>query len=496
MSTIKNKNALVIGAGLAGLATAIRLNKEGFDVEILEKNNTSGGRLNIFEKDGYRFDLGPTFFSMSYILDEFIKETGIDLKLEMEPLDPLYTVRFRDDKRTFPIYRDHKKLAALFKDIEPDFEQKLDSYLKNTGHLFHGTFDLVVNRNFNTFAQYIFALMSSPMKHLPKLWRSFWDEVCTRFESDEARQIISLVAFFLGGTPFDTPAIYTLLSYTEFEHDGYHGIKGGMYQMVQSIEKIIIDKGIKINYNTEVKQLIEDTSGKVSACVDQNNKEWKADVFVVNSDAALFRGQVLKRKKYAEHKLRKMRWTMAPFTMYIGIKGEVENLELHNYFLGNNYKEYANTLFTKSFKDDQAYYYVNVPSMHNKNAAPEGCTSLFFLCPVPDLRFKASWDDKEAFAEKIIADFEKQMGVSISDRIETKTIMSPEVWKSRFNLYEGSGLGLAHNLGQMAWFRPKNRDEKYKNLYYTGASTIPGTGLPMVLISSKLTCEQIVKHHG
>ncbi|MFB6343810.1 phytoene desaturase family protein [Saccharicrinis sp. FJH62] len=491
-----SKKVLIVGSGLAGLASALRLASKGYDVKILEKNSRAGGRLNRLEVDGFRFDTGPTFFSMSYVLKEFEKDTGVQLDVELFPLDPLYTVRFRNEKAVYKLYKDPQKMIESIGHLEPDFEKKYIKYLEDTGELFHDTFDVIVKRNFNSFLAYAIGLLRVPPKHLPKLRRSFWEEVDRRFESKEIKQIFSLVSFFLGGTPFDTPALYSILSYSEFKHDGYFGIKGGMYALVEAIEKELRKLNVEIVYNSEIVDYQANGSRNLHGFVDQNGKAWEADLMIVNSDAAAFRGQVFKRSGFSEEKLVKKQWTMAPFTIYVGIEGEVPGLEKHNYFLGQDFRDYADTVFTSAFNGEQPYYYVNVPSMSDPTAAPEGHQALFFLCPVPDLRFKNDWTDEEQFADRIIDDFVKQTGYDIRPHIKTRTIYSPEEWERQFNLFRGSGLGLGHKISQMAWMRPANRDEKFRNVFYTGASTIPGTGLPMTLISSALTVEQIDKRYG
>lgn len=490
------KNVLIVGSGLAGLSSALRLAKKGYKVTILEKNNTLGGRLNRLEKDGFRFDTGPTFFSMSYVLDEFMRDTDTKLDLELFPLDPLYSVRFRDRDEVINLYKDPEKMVASLSRFEPDFEKKYKKYLEDTGELFHDTFDVIVKRNFNSFAEYATALARVPMKHLPMAARNFWSEVNRRFESDELKQIFSLVAFFLGGTPFDTPALYTILSYSEFKHDGYYGIKGGMYALVEAIAKELRKYDVSVAFNTEVVDYVTCDSKIVGGFVDNWGKVWEADIMLVNADAAVFRGKIFGRKKFQPAKLDKKRWSMAPFTIYLGIEGEVPNLEKHNYFLGRDFSDYANTVFTSEFSGDHPYYYVNVPSMADPTAAPEGHQALFFLCPVPDLRYKKEWTDAEPFADRIIEDFSKRVGYDIKNRIKSRTVYSPVDWEKQYNLYKGSGLGLGHNIAQMAWLRPANRDEKFENVFYSGASTIPGTGLPMTLISSALTVEQIEKRYG
>jgi len=230
--------------------------------------------------------------------------------------------------------------------------------------------------------------------------------------------------------------------------------------------------------------------------IDSEGKKWTADLFLINSDAAGFRHQVFKRNAFTEKKLDKMKWTLAPFTIYLGVKGKIEGLEHHNYFLGSNFEEYASKIFKNSISLDKPYYYVNVNSKFNPEMAPEGHENLFILCPVPDLRFKPDWSDKEKLAENIISDLSERSGFDIKKNLVSKTILDPIDWGSAFNLYKGSGLGLAHDLNQIGYFRPKNSDEKYDNVYYTGASTIPGTGLPMTVISSRLVTERISSDHG
>ena len=186
-----------------------------------------------------------------------------------------------------------------------------------------------------------------------------------------------------------------------------------------------------------------------------------------------------------------MRWTMAPLTIYLGIKGKIPDIYHHNYFLGPNFRDYANNLFKNKVSLEKPYYYVNVLSRHNPESAPEGCESLFILVPVPDLRYRPDWSDRDEIVDSILQDLSERIGFDLPGNLMSKTVLSPVEWQNMFNLYRGSGLGLGHNMGQMGYLRPSNRDEVFNNLFYTGASTTPGTGLPMVVISSKLTVEQM-----
>lgn len=487
------KNITIVGAGLGGLSTALRLSNKGHNITILEKNFQAGGRLNQIKKDGFTFDTGPSFFSMSYEFLELFKEAKMETPFEYIELDPLYTVNFGDDPKSYKLHKDIKKLAEQFEGIEPDFEEKMEKYLAKCSGLFHDTVDIVIKQNFDSLLHYIKALLSVNPKHLPVLFRKFNQQVNRYFDSNEARQIVSLVAFFLGRTPFDTSGIYTLLSYTEFKHDGYYNVKGGMYKIVEGLVNELISRNVKFEYNTEIVNY-HATGNQLISLEDSNGNIWAADTFVINADAAVFRGKVFNREKFSIPNLDKKEWTMGYLTMYIGVDTKLPNVHHHNYFIGNNFSDYAEDVYKNPDRLQKPYYYVNVLSRHNNDCAPEGCESLFFVCPVPDLRYKPNWNDKNEIVDSILEDFSKRIGEDITSKIISKTIYTPEDWQSQFNLHRGSGLGLSHSLWQIGGLRPKNYDEKFENTFYTGASTIPGAGLPMAVISSKLVTERVEKY--
>ena len=485
------KKIIIIGSGLGGLSTALRLSKDSnYKITILEKYSTPGGRLNTMTQDGFKFDMGPSFMSMTYEFDRLFEDAGVENPLKMKELDPIYQVFFENKKEPYRIFKDLKKLEEEFKNVEPDLAKKLDNYLSRGGDFFHDTELQVVQSNYKGMMDYFFKMSKVPFKHIPYLFRTMWQELDRQFDSDEIKIIFSLVAFFLGSTPFQTPSIYSLLSYTEMRHNGYWSVNGGMYNIVNSIVNILIDRGVEFHFNTEVVGT-GNNNGRLAEVIDQNGKRWQSDIFVSNSDAASFRGKILGREKYREEKLDKMHWTLAPFTIYLGVKGKIDGLLHHNYFLGSNFKDYADTIFTSSISPKKPYYYVNVASKSDETCAPSGCENIFILCPVPDLRYKKNWDDKDDLANNIISDLSQRIDFDINSNTITKTIKTPSDWEKSFNLYRGSGLGLAHDLNQVGAYRPKNKDEHFSNLYYVGASTTPGTGLPMVVISSKLVTERI-----
>jgi len=489
------KKAVIIGSGLGGLATALRLITAGYSVTILEKNKTPGGRLNQLKLDGFKFDIGPSFMSMTYETEELFRSCGIPLSLELKELDPLYQVFFEHQPHPYRIWKDLSILEEEFAGIEPHLKTKVERYLAQGRKIFNNTEAPLIKSNVYGLTDFLGKIARRDITLLPYLFRNMWQEVERNFSSREAKVIFSLVSFFLGATPFETPAIYSLLNYVEFRHNGYWGVQDGMYRIIEELEKILRDKGANFIFETEVKEVLEENN-RATGVKDQNGRRWEADVFVCNADAASFRGLILKRPQYSPCRLDKMHWGFAPFTIYLGVQGKIENAMQHNYFLGNNFKGYARKFLSSSASPERPYYYVNVASKACPGYAPPGCESILILCPVPDLRFKKNWTDKDNFADNIINDFSKRVHFNVMKNTLTRKILTPEDWESMFNLYRGSGLGLCHGLFQIGYFRPKNKDEKLGNFYYVGASTVPGTGLPMVIVGSKLTFERIIQDHG
>ncbi len=486
-----NKKVIITGTGLGGLSSGLLLQSRGYEVEFLEKNSKPGGRLNRIEKEGFIFDTGPSFFSMSYVFTDFMKLCGVETPFRFVELDPLYSVHFAEG-RSFRLHKDIKKLAEQFRDIESDFEEKMERYLKKSGALFNDTFDIVIRNNFDSYLDYFITLMKVNPVHIPVLMKMFWQHVEGYFDSHEARQIVSLVAFFLGRTPFDTMGIYSLLSYTEFMHDGYHNVEGGMYRIVEGMVELLEKRGATFRYNTEITE-VKAEGKSVNRFVDSKGNKFEADIFLVNADAALFRGKVLQRKKFSESRLKKLEWTMGYLTVYVGIDRKLPDMDLHNYFIGTNFEEYANNVLKNPDSLQKPYYYVNVLSKHNKECAPEGCESLFFVCPVPSLLYKPDWSDRDEIVDSILKDFSRRINIDIMPHIVTRTSYTPLEWEKEFNLYMGSGLGLSHRLSQIGALRPKNYDEVYNNLFYVGASTTPGAGLPMAVISAEMVCRRILE---
>jgi phytoene desaturase len=430
---------------------------------------------------------------MPYEFEELITDCSVDMPFEFVELDPLYVVNFKGSDRKYFLYKDIERLSEQFSDIEPDFEKKFKAYLKKCGDIYRDTVDVVIKQNFDNLPHYLLSLLTVNPKHIGVLFSSFWRQSGRYFKSKEVRQIVSLIAFFLGRTPFDTNAVYTLLSHIEFVYKGYYNVKGGMYKIVEGLVGQLNKMGTQMHFNTEITGY-QSNGNKLDFLIDKTGKKWEADLFLINGDAALFRGEIFGRKNYSYEKLSKMSWTMGYLTFYIGLDTKLPQVEHHNYFLGNNYEEYAKDVMRNPGSLEKPYYYVNVVSKFNPDCAPEGCEALFFVCPVPNLIYKPDWSDKEEIIDSIISDFSERINQDITKNITLRISYTPEDWMKKYNLYVGAGLGLSHTMLQIGGFRPANIDEKFENTFYVGASTIPGAGLPMALISSKLAVDRILNY--
>jgi phytoene desaturase len=488
---MQRRKALIVGTGLGGLATALRLSRRGYEVEMVEMYKQAGGRLNQLATAGFTFDMAPTFFSMSYHFDEFVRDAGIEMPFRFVKIDPLYHVSFRGGEKSYIIYRDLDRLAEQFEAVEPGFRDRMERFLISSGRLFDTIEQGVLSKNFISLPDFLLQMTKMPVRYVPMVIRSVWGEMGRYFNSYEARVIFSLVSFFLGATPFDTSAVYTILSYTEMVHDGYHNVEGGMYRIVEGLMREADKAGVKIHYNVRINSY-EAAGRRNRAFIDTDGKRWEADIFVVNADAAMFRGRIFRRRAYSDGRLDRMQWTLAPFTMYLGVKGRMENIHHHNYFLGDNdYENYSRGIFRNKVSLEKPYYYVNANAVFNRQSAPDGCENLFILVPVPDLRFKPDWSDRERIADAVISDLSLRTGHKIEENLLVRVVLDPVNWQNMFGLFRGSGLGLGHKMTQVGGFRPPNKDEVFSNVWYTGASTVPGTGLPMVVISSRLTVQRI-----
>ncbi len=491
-------NIIVIGAGLGGIAVAGRLAKAGHKVNVLEKAQTPGGRAAVIQKDGYRFDKGPTLFLMPQVFAETYAALGERMEdhLDLIHLDPTYRVHFHDGSSLDLSYQ-LPKMRDQLDAIEPGaFEQFLKFMAEGYKH-YNISLEKFVGRNFYSLGQYL------DLKNLPLLFQmkalvKHSANTSTYFNDDRLRAAFSFQNMYLGLSPYEAPATFSLLQYTELG-DGVWFPKGGLYRPVETLESISAGLGVSFIYGQSVKKINVD-GNRTTGVTLESGETLPADLVVANADLPYVYSNLLPADGTAA-KLSRMKYTSSALMFYWGLKGErSRELLHHNVFLADDeYKASFDKIFHDFTLPANPSFYVNAPTRTDPRFAPETGDALMVLVPVGRLNDECpqDWEALREHARSLVIERLEALGVKdLRGRIVLEETMGPPDYLKQLNLANGSAFGLSHNFMQVGYLRPHNRHPRYGNLYFTGASTHPGTGLPMVLLSAKLTTERILKEHA
>jgi len=490
-------SALVIGAGIGGIATAARLAKNGYDVTVLEKEATPGGRCNQIVRDGHRFDIGPTLFLMPEIWEETFASLGERLSdhLDLRRIDPTYKVHFEDGLQlqlTSDIGEMQRQLEAVDKTAFTGFL----GYIAEGAKHYKISVEKFVGRNFYNIFEY-FSLKNLPLIFNLKALQKHYTNTSRFFKDERLKAAFTFQNMYLGLSPYDAPATYSLLQYTELAEGVWYPM-GGMYAGIQALTGVAEKLGVKFMYNSPVKK-INTGKSKVESVTTADGKTYSADIFVGNADLPYIYKELLPDVKEAK-KLDEKLYTCSTIMFYWGVDKQYPQIAHHNVFLGGDYKASFDQIFEEHTLPEVPSFYVHAPAHTDPAAAPEGKETLYVLVPVGhlDARSEQDWDALVNRArETVFTRLAKEMGVTdLKEHIKFEIVYQPKVWKERFNLEKGAAFGLSHNFWQVGYLRPQNRHAKYKNMYFAGASTHPGTGLPIVLLSARLTTERIIKEAG
>ncbi|MGQ9833583.1 MAG: phytoene desaturase family protein [Candidatus Villigracilaceae bacterium] len=486
--------AIVIGAGIGGIATAARLAKNGYDVTVLEKESTPGGRCNQIVRDGHRFDIGPTLFLMPEVWEETFAALGEKMSdhLDLRRIDPTYKVHFEDGLQlqlTSNLGTMQKQLEAVEKTAFTGFL----AYLAEGARHYKISLEKFVGRNFYSLLDY-FSLKNLPLIIQLKALQKHYANTGRFFKDERLKAAFTFQNMYLGLSPYDAPATYSLLQYTELA-EGVWYPRGGMYAGIQALVKVAEKLGVKFIYNAPVKKLKVDRSKVVGAELE-DGREFSADLFIGNADLPYIYKKLLPDAKEAK-KLDDKLYTCSTLMFYWGVDKTYPQVAHHNVFLGGDYKASFDQIFKDHTLPEVPSFYVHAPARTDPSAAPHRQDTLFVLVPVGhlDARSAQDWHALTNRArETVFARLAREMGITdLKEHIKFEITYAPLDWQKHFNLDKGAAFGLSHNFWQVGYLRPQNRHKKYKNLYFAGASTHPGTGLPIVLLSAKLTVERILK---
>jgi phytoene desaturase len=488
--------AAVIGSGFGGLATAIRLQAAGFDVTVLEKRDLPGGRGYVYKDKGFTFDAGPTVITAPECLDELFELTGRkrDDYVKFMPVTPFYRLVW-DDGYQFDYCNDEEKLFSQIEAKSKDDVKGYRRFLEYSKDVF--------NEGYTKLVHVPFLNLWSMIRVSPQLIRLRADQpvykVISKFIKDKhLREAFSFHSLLVGGNPFRTSSIYTLIHYLE-RNWGVFFPKGGTGALIRSLVKLLEDTGGRIRLNTTVKRIVTENR-KVTGVITEDGKFEAFDLVVSNADVMHTYSKLLGEEpavEWTRRYLKRASYSMSLFLIYFGTKKTYPNVAHHTVVFGPRYKELLDDIFSKGVLADDFSLYLHAPTRSDPDLAPEGHECFYVLSPVPHLG-KAAIDWKvegPKYADKILDYLEKKMLPGLRENLVTQRIFTPEDFETELLAHHGSAFSLEPILTQSAYFRTHNRDDKISGLYFAGAGTHPGAGVPGVVNSGKATASVILEDY-
>ena len=480
------KNILVIGSGFGGLGAASRLLSAGHNVTILEKRDKLGGRAYVYEQNGFKFDGGPTVITAPFLFDDIWEAAGKKRKdyVEFVPCDPFYRI-FDHTGKSFDYNNDHEFTLKEIEKWNPEDKQGYEDFLATTKPIF--------DKGFTELADKPFLKVSDMLKVAPDLiklqsHKNVYKYVSQFIKNDFLRQCFSFHPLLVGGNPFDTTSIYAMIHYLEREW-GVHYAMGGTGSIVQAFEQLITEQGGNIRLSPEVEEILV-TNGKATGVRLANGEVLKADTVVSNADVAFTYKNMINpkhRKKYTDRKIARTKYSMSLFVIYFGTNRQYrdQGLAHHNIILGPRYKTLLDDIFDHKVVAEDFSLYLHMPTLTDPSIAPEGHEGFYVLSPVPHLDSGTDWETFGPVYKKAIMDFlEENYLPDLSKHLVAEHYIDPLHFQNELNSYKGSAFSVQPILTQSAWFRPHNKSEDVDELYFVGAGTHPGAGLPGVLSSS------------
>jgi phytoene desaturase len=489
------KSAIIIGAGIGGITTAVYLAKNGYAVDIFEKNSSPGGRCGQLIRDGHRFDLGATMLMMPGIYREIFDSLGIPLfeNNDITPLEDLYNIYF-DDNEVITFTPDQDKMKLQLEKIEPGSFAKSQKYVFDGYEIFQIGMNKLIGRNFDNIFQFA-NFRNIGMLIKLKTYISNYSYVKKFFRNQHLRMAYTFQNIYVGQSPFTSPALFSMVPAAELTEGSFFP-KGGMYSIVEKLLSAAISHGVRLHYNKPV-ETIKVNGKKAEGVLFEDGTEIKADIIVANADLPYVYRKLLPDKRKSES-LDKLKYSCSAICFHWGLDKAYPQLGHHSVFLSEGFREGLDRIFKDKTVSDHPSFYMHAPSRTDSSAAPANQDTLSFIVGAGhvDKMKKQDWDTLKKNTRLAIIERLKQLGLEdIEEHIKFEICYTPESWENACNISRGSVFGsLAHNLLQMGYFRPHNQHSRYKNLYFTGGSTHPGNGIPNVLLSAKLTSERILNN--
>lgn len=482
---------MVLGAGYGGIASALRLRAKGYNVTLIDRCARIGGRAQVYERDGYKHDAGPTVITAPFLFEELFILFGERFSdhVQLVPVKPWYRFRFNDGS-TFDYGGTLEETLAEIGRIKAEDKEGYLALLAHSKRIY--------DVGFGELSAVPFHRITTMLRQIPKLLRlrndqTVWQMVCRHLSSPKLRQAFSIQPLLVGGNPFDTTSIYSLIHYLERAH-GVHFAMGGTDAITRALGDLIKRQGITTRLEATVERIIVE-KGTAKGVVLEGGEELTADIIVSNADPTHLYGKMIQpstRQLSARLKLAGAQYSMGLFVLYFGTTRHYPDVAHHTIWLGPRYEELLKDIFHRKILPGDFSLYLHRPTATDPSFAPEGCDSFYVLCPVPNLQSGINWaTEGPRLRDSIVRALEETILSGLSSTITADFFKTPEDFKNDYLSTHGAGFSIAPVFRQSAWFRFHNKAEGVRNLYLTGAGTHPGAGLPGVLCTAKVVDSMI-----
>ena len=494
------KSVIVIGAGIGGIATAAHLARRGLHVTVIEKNARPGGRCDRFEREGHKFDAGPTLFVMPLVYESEFAALGasMDEMLDLQRVDPTYHLFFGDGSR-LELTSDMKKMQEQLERFEQGSFGGLLRYMDEGHRHYNVAMEKLVTRDFRSAAEF-FSLRNASLLWEIKPLAKHYDHMSAYFDDPRLKAAFTFQDVYMGLSPFDAPATFSLMPYSELAHGVWYP-QGGMYAIVEALVAIAEEAGVEFVMETAVTQIKTNKSeaeGVVleNACTEpgRSGRFLPADAVIANADLPYVYQELLSPNGMGE-RLNRKKYSCSTINFFWGVDKKYPSLQPHSLFLADDYRGNFDSIINDLAKPDDPSLYIHVPTRLDPSLAPPDQESIIAIVPVGhmDETGEQNWRAIRDQARQDVFDRLATIGVTdLQEHIKFETNFTPLSWHKRYNLVKGATHGLGHNLMQLGYMRPKNRHAQYQNLYFVGASTHPGTGVPTAMVSGRLTAERLL----